>query len=162
MTITHWHLDTPDITAMVDGSRAIDDKITELRRIQLELHAAIDDARLELRPSFPTAEQTAGILEALQRIRDEVLEGDHLGAPTTAAGYTVTVDANRAWIHVRGNPPYKATGASLLWEFTDEEVDAFKAIVEGDQHAVLESWGGMEWLSLIVSKKRMAVEGMAL
>lgn len=123
--------DTPEMTNLISTSRELEGYITALRKAVRETEERLDAARLAVRPTYPTAEQLAGLEEATRRMSELIPAKSHHGDPTPT--YAVVVDGKGRWLHIRHDSPNDRRGYSL-WTFTDEEIEAFRKILMGPGH----------------------------
>lgn len=131
--------DNEEARALVRRARLIDEGISTLHVKQRAIEVRLDEIRREARPEFPTPEQIAGLAEATRRMGELEVPSSHHGDPTPT--YAVVVDGARRWLNIRHGAPPSARNGERLWDFTDEEIEAFLDILKGEDHC----WTILRW-----------------
>jgi hypothetical protein len=128
---------------------AIRVEINELNKEDRELREWIDKLRLANRPSYPTANQRAGIVEAVRRIKANVNPGSHLG-DVVADDNSVHVGVlhNLGWMTIDTLAARSQAGGDRLWSFSSKETKALLKLVEAEGVKVTNWWPTAQGLAL--------------
>lgn len=134
-----------DILARIAAARAAADQANHER---FTAEKELDALRLANRPTFPTEAQRAGLAEAARRIRDRVPCDSHHGELCPPSGSGVIVHGVSGWLGVWSRAPYEATGGSgRLWEYTEDEAQVFRTLIEAEGLVVSDMWQHAQGLS---------------
>jgi hypothetical protein len=142
--------DTEEIKDLGSRARDIDSAISVLRRTLAEVETQIGEARIALRPTFPTERQRELLGYAARNIKDGTKSKSHLGDPALDGDYTVVVDGARGWISVRDLAPTNPRNGYRCWEFTEADVAAFAAILVEEGLDMVDHWFHQDGVSIVV------------
>jgi hypothetical protein len=139
--VSLWPQDDDDTETRLLVERYRANEIEQLKMIdtQRRICEEVDAIRLTKRPTYPTEEQRAGLVEATRRIGEREVPASHHGDPTPT--YAVVVDGRRGWLNIRHGAPVGARKVGSLWDFTDEDIEAFLEILKGEGHY----WRILRW-----------------
>lgn len=110
------------------------------------------------RPSYPTLEHRSGLVAIASMIHADVPYGDHLGYPTRAdyddnlaLPSGISFESRTRRINIYAQAPRPATGLSRLWDFSEEEIDRFRAFVSSLRLQVISEWMHDDGVAFVVA-----------
>lgn len=138
---------------------------TSARAFRAEERALIAeyDALLRTRrPSYPTPEHRSGLVAIASMIHADVPYGSHLGYPTPtdhddtlALPSGLNFESRTGRINIYAQAPRHAAGLSRLWDFSEEEIDNFRAFISTLGLRVQSEWTHDDGVAFVVTSKRV-------
>lgn len=142
--------DTDGIKDLGEEARALYQAQSVLSEQVRRIETLIGEARTALRPTFPTERQRELLGYAARNIKDGTKSKSHLGDPALDGDYTVVVDGARGWVSVRDLAPTNPRNGYRCWEFTEDDVAAFAAILAEEGLEMRDHWFHQDGVSIVV------------
>lgn len=140
-TSDHWDLAIADLAAR---SASIEQEVEALRKEDRDLRAKANERLLGMRPSYPSEAFVKGLVSATELVKTGAKFKDHHGAVIFDDQIEGRVEVGNLGerdyrIGVECCAPYNGDGGRL-WNFTPEELDEIRKVLEKNQLAILDDW----------------------
>lgn len=143
--------DTDELVALRqtinDNERAFSDLRTIHSVEQRRLSDEYDTLMAARRPTYPTSEQLQALDLITEMMRAGTEYGDHLGSPRQAdheAGRAlprgVDFHSFACRINIRALAPYRARSTQRAWEFSDDDIQAFRDELKKRSLGIASHW----------------------
>ena len=143
MPTYYGHEISEEIAKLIRAYKSYEEDIWDLRAKQRDITSAVNRLWVsESKPNFPTPGHIDGIKNAIHLIREGARQKDRHGdsCDPEKEGW-VKVETSRRWMSVEHKAPLGfQTGGGRLWGFTDEDLDAFREIIEGSGADIFDWW----------------------
>lgn len=100
----------------------------------------IDETNMRSRPVYPTQAHIEGIAKVAELVESEAAFGDHHGTALDDQGY-VRFSSRDQRINIMAMAPLRrAAPCGQLWEFTEEDLAAFRGLLKTNSLRATDMW----------------------
>ncbi len=143
--------DTDELIALRQIINDNERAFSELRTIhsvdQRRLSDEYDTLMAAQRPTYPTPEHLQGLDMVAEMMRSGTEYGDHLGSPRRVDGEagralprSVDFSSFACRINIRALAPYRARSTERAWEFSDDDIQAFRDELKKRSLGIASHW----------------------